>query len=46
MLIVDDEEMIHSITNTTLRTMNFHNFSVEVISAYSAEDAKEILYNL
>ena len=42
-LIVDDEELIHTITNTALKTMPFDNANIQVFSAYSTEEAKSIL---
>lgn len=43
MLVVDDDETIHNITNTAVKTMSFRGFDLEILSAYSGEEAKEIL---
>ncbi|MDF1883983.1 EAL domain-containing protein [Sulfurimonas sp. SAG-AH-194-C21] len=43
LLIVDDEEAIHSITKTALESMDFSDYRIEVLSAYSAKEAKELL---
>ena len=42
-LIVDDEQAIHDVTNMVLSSMNFSDFKLEVINAYSGEEAKEII---
>ncbi len=42
-LIVDDDQSIHDITNMALNAMEFSDFELEVFSAYSANEAKEIL---
>jgi len=42
-LIVDDEEAIHDITNMALKSMNFSDFELEVLNAYSAQEAKKLL---
>ncbi len=42
-LVVDDEEDVHRITRLVLRDVEFDGKGIEVISAYSAEEAKEIL---
>lgn len=42
-LIVDDEEDIHEITALVLSTYTFHDKPLELLSAYSAEQAKDIL---
>lgn len=42
-LIVDDDQSIHDITNIALKSMHFSDFELEVFSAYSANEAKTIL---
>ena len=42
-LIVDDDQAIHDITNIALESMNFPDFELEVLTAYSASEAKIIL---
>lgn len=42
-LIVDDDQSIHDITNMAIKAMNFSDFNLTVLSAYSAKEAKEIL---
>jgi diguanylate cyclase (GGDEF)-like protein len=42
-LIVDDDKSIHDITNMALKAMHFSDFDLQVLTAYSAEEAKEIL---
>ena len=42
-LIVDDEEAIHSVTKLALKHLVFENKAIEFISAYSAAEAKSIL---
>lgn len=44
-LIVDDDQSIHDITNMALDSMSFSDFELEVFTAYSAAEAKEILHN-
>lgn len=41
-LIVDDEQSIHDITNITINSMDFIAFDVEILNALSAKEAKEI----
>lgn len=43
-MIVDDEEGVHSITKTVLSNIVFENKKLEFISAYSAAEAKEQLH--
>ena len=45
MLIVDDEPDVHDITRIALKGFYFDGKKLELISAYSAEQAKEILWN-
>ncbi len=42
-LLVDDEEDVHHITRIALRRISFEGRPVKLISAYSGEEAKEIL---
>lgn len=42
-LVVDDDQAIHDITNMALKSMNFSDFELEVFNAYSAVEAKAIL---
>jgi len=44
-LLVDDDENIHKITTTAINAMVFSSFDVEVVSAYSSEEAKSYLQN-
>ncbi|AHC13894.1 response regulator [Salinispira pacifica] len=43
LLVVDDDEEVHVITRLVLRDYQFENRGVELISAYSAGSAKDIL---
>ena len=42
-LVVDDEEQVHAVTDLALRNFEFDGRPVELISAYSEAEAKEIL---
>jgi len=42
-LVVDDEADIHAVTKLTLEDFSFDGEQVEIISAFSAEEAKSIL---
>ncbi|MBF0176542.1 MAG: DUF3369 domain-containing protein [Magnetococcales bacterium] len=42
-LVVDDDEEIHSLTRLVLRDFSFANKKIELISGYSAEDAKALM---
>ena len=42
-LIVDDDEQVHTITQAVLRTFMFEDKNIEFISAYSAKEAQEKL---
>ncbi|MDP2077786.1 MAG: EAL domain-containing protein [Sulfuricurvum sp.] len=42
-LVVDDDQSIHDITNMALKAMDFSDFELEIFSAYSSGEAKEIL---
>lgn len=42
-LIVDDDEEVHRVTRWVLRRFSFENRQVELISTYSAGEAKEVL---
>jgi len=43
-LIVDDDQSIHDITNMALMSMQFSDFKITILSANSANEAKEILH--
>jgi len=42
-LIVDDEPEVHNVTHLILGKENFNGRNLELISAYSAEEAKKIM---
>lgn len=42
-LVVDDDQSIHDITNMAIKAMDFSDFELEIYSAFSAAQAKEIL---
>jgi two-component system sensor histidine kinase ChiS len=42
-LIVDDETEIHQVTQLALNEFNFEGKSLKFLSAYSGEEAKEII---
>ena len=42
-LIVDDEEDVHSITKTVFSNFNFRGRSIKFFNAYSAKEAKDII---
>jgi len=42
-LVVDDEEEIHSVTKMVLSNLKFDNVGIDIISAYSGEEAKKKL---
>ena len=42
-LIVDDEPEVHAVTRMVLRDFELHRRSIELVSAYSATQAREIL---
>ena len=42
-LLVDDDENIHKITTTAINSMTFSSFDIEVVSTYSAAEAKSYL---
>ena len=42
-LIIDDDQAVHDITNIALESMTFSDFELEVLTAYSAAEAKIIL---
>ncbi|MCO4845438.1 MAG: EAL domain-containing protein [Sulfurovum sp.] len=42
-LIVDDDQAVHDITNIALESMKFSDFELEVLTAYSSSEAKIIL---
>lgn len=45
LLVVDDDEEVHSITRMVLADYNFENRPLQLLSAYSAEQAVDILKN-
>ncbi len=42
-LIVDDDQAVHDITNIALDSMTFTDFELEVLTAYSSVEAKKLL---
>ncbi len=42
-LIVDDDADVHAVTKVALQNKRFHDKGIEIISAMSAQEAKEIL---
>ena len=44
-LIVDDEEQVHTVTNLVLRHFEFEGAKVDFVHAYSNQEAQEILSN-
>ncbi|MEN8221543.1 MAG: EAL domain-containing protein, partial [Pseudomonadota bacterium] len=42
-LIVDDDKAVHNITNIALESMNFSDFELQILTAYSSSEAKIIL---
>lgn len=42
-LIVDDDESVHVMTNLALRGLKFHNRPLEILSAYTKAEAQQIL---
>lgn len=44
-LVVDDDDEIHKVTNIVLNDFDFENKSIEIIDAYSGAEAKEIMRN-
>jgi len=44
-LIIDDDQSIHDITNIAIKAMKFSDFEIEILTAYSAQEAKEIIHN-
>lgn len=42
-LVVDDEKSIHEVTSLVLRNFSFDNKKLNIINAYSAKEAKEVL---
>ncbi len=43
LLIVDDDESVHTLTQTVIESMNFQAYGFEVLHAFSADDAKVVL---
>lgn len=42
-LIVDDDPQVHTITQLVLSDFSFHNKKINFLSAYSGEEAKEVM---
>lgn len=42
-LVVDDEESVHSVTKLVLKKFTYDNKSIEIISAFSALEAKKLI---
>ncbi len=42
-LIVDDDKSVHSLTKTVIESMHFKDYSFDLLHAYSAQDARDIL---
>ncbi|MGB5506779.1 MAG: EAL domain-containing protein [Sulfurovum sp.] len=42
-LIVDDDQAVHDITNIALESMNFSDFELEVLTAHSSAEAQTLL---
>jgi response regulator RpfG family c-di-GMP phosphodiesterase len=42
-LVVDDDKEVHAVTRLALRDMRFENGRVEIVSAYSAQEARALL---
>lgn len=43
LLVVDDDESVHSITKIVLKKFTYDNKSIEILSAYSSFEAKKLL---
>ena len=42
-LVVDDEEQVHKVTRLALKKFKFDDRTLEILSAYSAEEAEQLL---
>ena len=42
-LLIDDDELVHNVSHSVINNMTFKHFDIELISAYSAKEAKEYL---
>ena len=42
-LLVDDDVLVHNVSNSVIGNMTFKNFNLDLISAYSAKEAKAYL---
>lgn len=42
-MVVDDDELVHDVTHLVLSDLTFANRSIEIIDAYSAQEAIELL---
>src|SRR5258708_1634362 len=45
-LVIDDDQQVHKLTKMMLQQFSFENKTLEIISAYSAAEAKELIANL
>jgi len=43
LLVVDDDEFVHKVTRMVLADYRFEGYGLEIISAYSASEGKEVL---
>jgi response regulator RpfG family c-di-GMP phosphodiesterase len=44
-LVIDDEPSVHTLTQLILKRMEFAGRKIQLFSAYSAQEAKEVLHN-
>jgi len=44
-LVIDDDPSVHTLTQLILKRMEFSGRKIQLFSAYSAQEAKEVLYN-
>ncbi len=44
-LVIDDEPAVHTLTQLILKRMEFSGRKIQLFSAYSAQEAKEVLHN-
>lgn len=42
-LLVDDDKLVHNVSHSVINYMNFKHFDIELISTYSAQEAKAYL---
>ncbi|QJB55249.1 response regulator [Pseudodesulfovibrio sp. zrk46] len=43
LLVVDDDEFVHKVTSMVLTDYEFEGFGLEILSAYSADEGRELL---